>query len=455
MINSNNNNNNQRPYFLKSFLIVICLFIIKPSFSQVNPCLAQSVLTCGTNFNYTLTGSGQWSPPGPWGTPGAEQVFVYTALVSGPYDIQVTNNNYYVDLFISNSCGSTGWTFISDIYSNETNSVSLTAGVTYYFLIDDENTTTSSGIINVSCPCIPPVGGIDQSIDIISNINNYVSTTIASCNDCSYRSSNDRVLEVKITCQGDYSFSLCNQANWDTYIYLSDLPCGGNVLAFNDDDCGLQSTIDVNLDTGVYYLAIEGYSSSSSGAFDISINTTCSFTPLPVKLLYFNAENDNSKNNIEWLSLSEINNDYFIVERSENGFDFIALGKIKGNGNLSVSKEYKFVDDSFKPGINYYRLKQVDYNGATEIFKVVSILNEAEISVSIYPNPTNNIINLTLDNYLTQPILSLHNTLGQTVLVKNLPSSDQFVVKIKQVPGVYYLKLTSIDGSITKKIIVQ
>tara|TARA_B100000809_G_scaffold265410_1_gene324154 strand:+ start:1139 stop:2497 length:1359 start_codon:yes stop_codon:yes gene_type:complete len=446
---------NQRAYFLKFFLIISCLFLIKPCFSQVDPCLSQSVLTCGTNANYSLTGTGEWSPPGPWGTPGAEQVFVYTALVSGSYDIQVTNDNYYVDLFIANSCGPAGWTFISDIYTNEVNPVNLLAGVTYYFLIDDENTTTSSGIINVSCLCIPPLGGIDQSIDILSSINNYVSTTIASCNDCSFRTSNDRVLEVEITCQGDYSFSLCNQANWDTYIYLSDQPCGGNVLAFNDDDCGLQSGIDINLDTGVYYLAIEGYSSSSSGAFDVSITTTCSFPILPVTLLYFNAENNNSKNNIEWLTLSEINNDYFIVERSENGFDFVELGKIKGNGNLSVSKEYTFVDDNFKPGINYYRLKQFNYNGTTEIFKVVSILNEAEISVSIYPNPTNNIINLTIDNYLIQPVLSLHNSLGQTVLVKNLPSSDQFTVKIKQVPGIYYLKLTSIDGSITKKIIVK
>ena len=169
-----------------------------------------------------------WNPPGPWGTPGQEQVFSFTPSISGAYPIQVTNSGYYVDLFIkTGSCGSSGWTYVSDIFSNETNNVNLTAGVTYLFLIDDENTSPSSGTITVGCPCIPPPGGIDESITVTSNTS-YSSTTIGACNDCSLRSSNDRVLEVVIPCAGTYTFTTCNLATWDTYLYLTTAPCGGS-----------------------------------------------------------------------------------------------------------------------------------------------------------------------------------------------------------------------------------
>ena len=90
--------------------------------------------------------------------------------------------------------------------------VNLTAGVTYLFLIDDENTSPSSGTITVGCPCIPPPGGIDESITVTSNTS-YSSTTIGACNDCSLRSSNDRVLEVVIPCAGTYTFTTCNLSN--------------------------------------------------------------------------------------------------------------------------------------------------------------------------------------------------------------------------------------------------
>jgi hypothetical protein len=130
--------------------------LAKSAFSQ-NPCNSIIPLTCGSSTSYTLpTGNGSWSPPTGswWTTPGNEQVFSYTPASSGPFTINITNNNYYVDLFLSTSCGSLGWTYIDDIYTTANNAVILTGGVTYYFLIDDENTIASSGNITISCP--PP-----------------------------------------------------------------------------------------------------------------------------------------------------------------------------------------------------------------------------------------------------------------------------------------------------------
>ena len=242
----------------------------------VNPCNNITPLTCGVTSYTTLSaGSGAWNPPGPWGTPGKEKVFSYTAPTSGSYPITVTNNSGWVDLFYKGgSCGPTGWTYLSDISYNETNSVNLIGGVTYYFLIDDENTSASSVSINIACPCVPPAGGIDNSIVVTSN-SSYASTTVGSCDDCSYRSSNDRVLEMEITCEGDYTISTCGGASWDTYLYLSTAPCGGTLLSYNDDNCGLQSSISSFLTPGTYYVTIEGYSSLSQGAFNLSITKEC------------------------------------------------------------------------------------------------------------------------------------------------------------------------------------
>ena len=107
----------------------------------VNPCNSITALTCGSTGSFSLSGSGAWNPPGPWGTPGEEQVFSFTATLSGAHSISVTNSGYYVDLFIkSGSCSSSGWTFLDDIYLSGTSIVNLTAGVTYHLLIDDENT---------------------------------------------------------------------------------------------------------------------------------------------------------------------------------------------------------------------------------------------------------------------------------------------------------------------------
>lgn len=252
-----------------------------------DPCDNITALTCGVTSSANLSsGSGAWNPPGPWGTPGNEKVFSYTAPSSGAYDIVVTTSSAWVDLFYkSNTCGANGWTYVNDIASSETNTLNLVGGVTYYFLIDDENTSGNSISINISCPCIPPPGGIDSSIVVNSNTS-YSSTTIGACDDCSFRPSNDRVLEIEITCAGDYTISTCGGASWDTYLFLSTAPCGGSILASNDDNCGLQSTISANLAAGTYYITVEGFSSLSEGDFTLEISKSCNLSVVlnPVEL---------------------------------------------------------------------------------------------------------------------------------------------------------------------------
>ena len=246
----------------------------------VNPCSSITPITCGVGSSYSLSGSGAWnSLGGPYSTPGSEQVFSYTAPVTGAYSVSVTSSTSWVDLFYkSGSCSSSGWTYVDDISSSgATNSVNLVAGVTYYFLLDRENTSAGSGSLTIACPCVAPPGGIDATYTYTSPF--VISgTTVGACNDCSLRSSNDRVYAVNIPCNGSYTFSTCGGASWDTYLYLRSAPCGGSSIALNDDACGLQSSVTAILTPGTYYIHLEGFSSASQGSFNLNVSGTL-FSP--------------------------------------------------------------------------------------------------------------------------------------------------------------------------------
>lgn len=251
--------------------------IICPNPAQ-DPCNSITELTCDVSENITIgAGTGAWNPSGPWGTPGKEQVFEYTPTISGSYDILVTNaGGYYLDLFYkTGSCGAQGWTYVDDIYSAATNTLTLTAGTTYYFLIDDEDNAANTGSITISCPCIGNT--IDQSVSVSGNTT-YFNNTAGACDDCGLRPSEDITYEISIPCAGTYTFETCGLASWDTYLYLSSSPCSG-VLAYNDDNCGLQSSITYSFTgAGTYYVTVEGFSSISSGSFGLMVTKLCDLT---------------------------------------------------------------------------------------------------------------------------------------------------------------------------------
>lgn len=105
--------------------------------------------------------------------------------------------------------------------------------------------------------------------------------------------------------------------------------------------------------------------------FQIVCNTT-----LPIELISFDGYNNNTYNNISWVCASENNNDYFTLERSNDGYSWEELSKINGAGNTSVGTMYQYKDYTFKRvDYNYYRLKQTDYNGHTETFNIIVVDN--------------------------------------------------------------------------------
>ena len=102
---------------------------------------------------------------------------------------------------------------------------------------------------------------------------------------------------------------------------------------------------------------------------------------------------------VEWQTATEINNDFFMIERSTNGIDYVSIGETKGAGTSFLQQEYSFIDRAPQIGSNYYRIKQYDFDGQMSLsdVKVVEIEDASTISeLWIYPNPADGFINISL-----------------------------------------------------------
>ena len=112
---------------------------------------------------------------------------------------------------------------------------------------------------------------------------------------------------------------------------------------------------------------------------------------LPIELIHFNAIMNEDRVEISWATASEINNDYFIVERSEDAMDWVEVIKVSGAGHSVSIIDYFEIDNEPLRGLSYYRLTQVDFDGEQETFNIIPVENtiKGEGIMNIYPNPVN------------------------------------------------------------------
>lgn len=130
--------------------------------------------------------------------------------------------------------------------------------------------------------------------------------------------------------------------------------------------------------------------------FSESITISCS--GLPVGVSSFTAENRIIYNELKWVTQSETNNDHFIIERSINGIEWNALSLLEGAGNSSHTIHYRYEDKDFENVINYYRLKQVDYDGT------ISYLNPVKVDNTL---PEGEIVQIVIHDLLGKEITEI------------------------------------------------
>ncbi|MCB0518057.1 MAG: T9SS type A sorting domain-containing protein [Lewinellaceae bacterium] len=158
-----------------------------------------------------------------------------------------------------------------------------------------------------------------------------------------------------------------------------------------------------------------------SGTFSI-INASnpkefqLSFSLLPIELTAFRAslQIDNSVL-LHWLTASELNNAGFHLQRSPDGKNWQDLTFVPGHGTTQAEQSYTYTDERPLSGLNYYRLQQEDFDGASEFSKVISVeMRGAGSGIRLFPNPATGNVTLALESdYAGEATLTLYDLLGK------------------------------------------
>jgi len=188
---------------------------------------------------------------------------------------------------------------------------------------------------------------------------------------------------------------------------------------------------------------------SSNNGSDLEISITA---VLPVELASFSANATEKGTQLSWITMSEVNNDGFEVERSRTASDWKSIGFVQGRGESRTSVEYSFVDQTLLDGTTYYRLKQIDLDGAVEYSKTISVQpKKRNANVLTYPNPVVNELKIISDSSNDNVELKLFDSNGQLIWFNN--------GMVQQIPfdsyskGVYFLEFFDVDGRVIHKIV--
>ncbi|MFT3823091.1 MAG: zinc-dependent metalloprotease [Chitinophagaceae bacterium] len=179
---------------------------------------------------------------------------------------------------------------------------------------------------------------------------------------------------------------------------------------------------------------------------------------LPVTLLDFSGRINNNDVSLYWQTTQEINNDYFVPERSTDGQQFTALEPVKGKGNSSLTIAYNYTDKQAALLYNntlYYRLKQVDIDGKVSYSKVIALNTDKTGKITITPTPASNQLYLHTGNIAVAQNISLYSMNGQLIKqwLQHNPSEPLDISSVQ--PGIYLVKLQAAGILYQQKVIKQ
>jgi len=173
---------------------------------------------------------------------------------------------------------------------------------------------------------------------------------------------------------------------------------------------------------------------------------------LPVKLVFLRANRQNEGVELDWQTASEEDNAFFQVEHSTNGREFYVIGELPGKGTTTTANEYHFQHSKPANGINYYRLKQVDYDGKFEYSRIVSVIVRQEEPITIFPNPTDG--PLFVKGFAEGSMARVTDTSGRLVWENSLPENG--MIDLGGNPkGFYFVEITSANQSYLKRVLID
>jgi hypothetical protein len=211
---------------------------------------------------------------------------------------------------------------------------------------------------------------------------------------------------------------------------------------------GSTSSTDYDVTAGAFQTIL-------GGGYDVFVTKLCPCNPLPIELLYFEAQSyyESSANKVLliWETATERNNDYFTIERSKDAIHFDELCKIKGAGNSYHNISYQFIDENPYEGISYYRLKQTDYDGKFKYSFIIAVTIKFERGgrYSVYPNPSYGTFTLQTEKGGEFELMDIHGRVLQVFKMQN--PTQQIQVSLPN--GMYFIREKA--SGATQKLIIE
>ena len=183
---------------------------------------------------------------------------------------------------------------------------------------------------------------------------------------------------------------------------------------------------------------------------------------LPIELLNFTAVMNGDKVTLSWTTATEINNDYFTVERTLDGIDFEEVVEMPGAGNSFTPMTYISEDVNPLPGRSYYRLKQTDYDGQFEYSSMVEVDNNYISDMMLYEITVANKTKVVLKYHLTTNAiyyLYVYDIMGKVVkedIVHSEEGTNTYELDVKSFPsGTYFISLQTQNEIYSERFVVR
>lgn len=199
---------------------------------------------------------------------------------------------------------------------------------------------------------------------------------------------------------------------------------GGTSCYKNGDGTGIVFTYS---NPTITITGISNTQIPNNSTYYITIGSMSIITTLPIELIEFEAQlNSERIVDITWTTETEINNDYFIIEKSLDLETWQKIKQVDGAGNSTALTHYSTRDQTPFLGLNYYRLKQFDYDGQMKISNIRSVNLDVKDSISIYPNPAQSSFILNSKN-IEDKTIKLINCIGEEVQLNTITMSKNSI----------------------------
>lgn len=243
------------------------------------------------------------------------------------------------------------------------------------------------------------------------------------------------------------------QIPWSTMNGAS-MPASGTAMGFdvsiNDDDNGGTRDNQLSWKDATYG------EWNNPALFGTVKFTSCD--PLPVTLLNFNGKLVGSTTVLNWSTAIEINNKKFVIERTNDYLNWEAIGEVAGVGNSTATNYYTYRDYTPIQGVSYYRLRQVDFNGAFTYSRVIVIEtgeHKIPVSISISPNPFDGDLTITSNVIDENMDITIYDMLGRVLYQVNYKTNNGLVLIQPELPGGTYIITVQTDSLVEKSKIIK